>query len=45
MAPRCSQSPAAGRRSAGKFDYETHPVEQADHEDLALLLGLGFEFN
>jgi putative salt-induced outer membrane protein YdiY len=27
------------------FDYETHPVDFADHEDLALLLGLGFEFD
>ncbi len=26
------------------FDYETEPVETAEHEDLALLLGLGFEF-
>lgn len=26
------------------FDYETHPVDLAEREDIALLLGLGFAF-
>lgn len=27
------------------FNYETGPVDAAEHEGLALLLGLGFEFD
>ena len=26
------------------FDYETDPVDLAEHEDIVLVLGLGLEF-